>query len=68
MPRFFVHRMLYLVVQCSDLSTIVCINTVLMRLAIRDRGLNDGVEVGTQEEAPVVIDVVACQVAAHDVA
>jgi hypothetical protein len=59
---------LNLVVDCTDLAPILSIHILLMRLVVNHGELNDCVQVGAQEKTPVVVNVVACQVATYNVA
>ena len=64
LPCLIIHCMLDLMVEGPDLASILSIYILLMGLAVQHWELNDGVQVSSQKETAIIINVVTCQVTA----
>ena len=68
LPCLIIDRVLDLMVEGPDLASILRIYILLMGLAVQHRELNDSVQVSSQKETAIVINIVASQVTADYVA
>jgi hypothetical protein len=67
MPLIVTNVELQLVVKLVDLGAVHGLNLCLRCLGILYRVLHSRIQVSPEEESPVIVYLITCQVAAHDV-